>query len=51
VSNFINDFALIAAGFSNMLNMTATSLKREESLAICFTIQVAKNKLFNAKEE
>ena len=51
MSNFVNNFALISAGFSSALNVIAAYLKREELLALCFTIRVAKNEPFNAKEE
>jgi hypothetical protein len=51
VSDFVDDFALIAAGAGGAPNVTAACLKREESPAVCFTIRVAKNEPFNAREE
>jgi hypothetical protein len=51
VSDFVDDFALIAAGLSGALNVTATCLEREESPAVYFIIRVAKNESFKPKEE
>jgi hypothetical protein len=38
VSNFVDDFALIAARAGKVFNVTAACLKREELLAVCFTV-------------
>jgi hypothetical protein len=51
VSDFVDDFALIAAGSGGAPNVTAACLEREESPAVCFTVRVAKNEPFNAREE
>jgi hypothetical protein len=51
VSDFVDDFAFIAARAGGAFNITAACLEREESLAVCFTVWVAKNKLFKLKEE
>lgn len=51
MSNFVDNFALIATGSGGAPNIITTYLEREESLAVYFTIRVAKNKLFNAREE
>ena len=51
VSDFVDDFALIAAGSGGAPNVTAACLEREESPAVCFTIRVAKNEPFKAREE
>jgi len=51
VSDFIDDLALITTGAGGAPNVTAACLEREESLVVYFTIRVAKNELFNAREE
>jgi hypothetical protein len=51
VSDFVDDFALIAAGAGGASNVTAACLERGESLAVCFTVWVAKKKLFKPREE
>jgi hypothetical protein len=51
VSDFVDDFVLITARSSSTLNVIATCLEREELLVVYFTIRVAKNELFNAREE
>jgi hypothetical protein len=51
VSDFVDDFALIAAGAGGASNVTAACLEREESPAVCFTVRVAKNEPFKPREE
>jgi hypothetical protein len=50
VSDFVDDFALIAAGSGGASNVTAACLEREESPAVCFTVRVAKNEPFKPGE-
>jgi hypothetical protein len=50
VSDFVDDFALIAAGSGGAPNVTAACLEREESPVACFTIRVAKNEPFKPRE-
>jgi hypothetical protein len=50
VSDFVDDFALIAAGSGGASNVTAACLEREESPAVCFTVRVAKNEPFKPRE-
>lgn len=50
VSDFVDNFALIAAGSGGTRNVTAACLEREESPA-CFIVRVAKNEPFDAREE
>jgi hypothetical protein len=51
VYDFVDDFALIAAGSGGAPNVTAACLEREESPAVCFTVRVAKNEPFKPREE
>jgi hypothetical protein len=51
VSDFVDDFALIAAGAGGASNVTAACLEREESPAVYFTVRVAKNEPFKPREE
>ena len=51
MSDFVDDFALITTRASGASNVTAACLEREESPAVCFTIQVAKNEPFKPREE
>jgi hypothetical protein len=51
VSDFVDDFALIAAGSGGASNVTAACLERQESPTVCFTVRVAKNEPFRPREE
>ena len=50
MSNFVDDFALIAAGSGGASNVTAACLEREESPTTCLTVRVAKNEAFKPAE-
>ncbi len=51
VSDFVDDFALIAAGSGGAPNVTAACLEREESPVVCFAVRVAKNEPFKPRGE
>jgi hypothetical protein len=50
MSNFVDDFALIAAGSGGASNVIVACLEREESLTTCLTVRVAKNEAFKPAE-
>lgn len=50
VSDFVDDFALIAAGAGGARNVTAACLEKQESPTTCFTVRVAKNEPFKPAE-
>jgi len=50
VSDFVDDFALIAAGSGGASNVTAACLEKDESPTRSFTVRVAKNEAFKPAE-
>ncbi len=50
VSDFVDDFALIAAGSGGASNVTAACLEREDPPTTCLTVRVAKNEAFKPAE-
>jgi hypothetical protein len=50
ISDFLDDFALIAAGCGGASNVTAACLEREELPTRTFTVRVAKNEAFTPPE-